>query len=211
MVEFSQHYGACIDRHVQGTGEELLGIAKAARSDEDPGAMVGVPLFCADLNAAIDLAHRMHGFADDRGALLCSHGRLCLHLGSGTHMASGMRLIQAHAPSRESQRREPLAQRGCLIRLIHHPQFLRHGMQTGDVILGAFWPRTDCKMANFVVVGNAALPLDVAIARNGTLSEQRPDTVGVQDASDASFVIVTAKYARMRSTIRWLVRANQGN
>ena len=99
VVEFRQYDGARIDRHVQRAGEELLGIAKAAGRHEDPGAMVDVPLFRADLDAAIDLAHRMHGVADDRGTLLRGHGRLRLHLGSGTHMASGVRLIQADAPA----------------------------------------------------------------------------------------------------------------
>src|SRR5262245_21355031 len=170
--------------------------------------MVGVPLFRTDFDATIDLVHRMHGFADDRGALLCGHGRLRLHLGSGAHMASSMRLIQAYATSRKSQRREPLAQRCWLIRLIHDPQFLSNGVQTGNIILGAIWPRTDRKMANFMVVGKAALPFDVAIARNGTLGEQRPDAFRVQDAGDAPFVVVTAEHACMRGTVRWLVRAD---
>ena len=83
-------------------------------------------------------------------------------------------------------------------------------MQTGNN-LSAIGPRTDRKMANFMVVGNAALPFDVAIARYGTLGEQGPDAVGVQDAGDAPFVVVTAEHARMHGTLRRLIRADQGN
>ncbi len=82
------------------TGKRRVHFIKARRGPWRRGRCA---LFGADLDAAMDLAHGMHGFADDRRALLGGHRRLRPHLGPGAHMAGGMRLIQANGTSLEGQ------------------------------------------------------------------------------------------------------------
>jgi hypothetical protein len=64
-------------------------------------------------------------------------------------------------------------------------------------------------MAHFVVKRHAAACLDLTVADDRTLRQQRPDAMRIENTGDAALIVVAAKNPLVTGTVRWFVRSNQ--
>ena len=217
--DLGQHDGAPADDDVQRAGQHRVDVGEAARGDQRPLGAHDPAGGRRHRHAARVERQRVHRLAQDRRAVALGRGRLGRHHPARADVPGGLPLEDAVGIRAEGEIGEAPGQGRPVQLLERHPERLA-GAAVGrrdpaGCPPGAARRRRPRRAhghgqhPDLLLKPEAALLLDLGVARDRALGQARPDRIAVEDAVDAPLVVVAAEDIAMIGAHRRLIRPDQ--